>query len=397
LHFSVPSLSWRPDTISTTKTTVPLECPKDELILSTWTDFVHCAQKTLDDVADFELEKSSLDVFEELEAPDLVVNCEDRVLNLFRNLIGEPLCSALNSKELLWDTSSKKFRFYPKDSNVLLKPDLCLYKLSGDALMLVAVVEDKSPWAFNVPFGNLVEAFEKEKRLAAQRGDDEPTSKNRMDTKVTRAVSQLWGYLSANHLKYGVITTFSHTYFFRRLESSSTAASCMEVTPAISVNNGPLPIYVAWFHFMNLLKEDFLYTSPFSSPLFTRKLVEWNVNQYEPIRIDLGQIYFESPFAFGGSSSVTTGKVSVVGEKFGDKSFILKVFDGSKDPDAKALFDREIPAYQLLQSIQGKRIPHFYGALIASEFVYILVLEKLETASILHAQSEELAKVRLLS
>jgi serine/threonine protein kinase len=270
------------------------------------------------------------------------------------------------------------FRFYAKDNDVLLEPDLCVYRANGDVFKLAAVVEVKTPWAFDLPTGKLVEAFETEKRVAAQRGDDDPSSKNRADTKVTRVVSQLWGYLSANHLRYGVITTFSQTYFFRRMESSSSSASRMEVTPAISLSSGPLPIYLAWFHFLTLLKDDFLYTSPFSSPMITRKSVKENCNQYEPIRIQLGQIYFDSPFAFGGSSSVTTGKISLVGAQFGNKSFVLKVFDGSKDPEAKELFQREILAYQLLESLQGKCIPQFYCALIASEFVFILVLEKIE-------------------
>jgi hypothetical protein len=100
LEFSVPSLTWRSDNTSTSKTTASSTCREDDLQLTTWTDFLTSAQKTFADVTDFELKEPSIEIFNKLIAPDLVVNCEDRVLDLFRDLIAKPLCNVLSSKEL---------------------------------------------------------------------------------------------------------------------------------------------------------------------------------------------------------------------------------------------------------------------------------------------------------
>jgi hypothetical protein len=48
-------------------------------------DFLTSAQKTFDDVTDFELTEPSIEIFKKLIPPDLVVNCEERVLSLFEN------------------------------------------------------------------------------------------------------------------------------------------------------------------------------------------------------------------------------------------------------------------------------------------------------------------------
>jgi hypothetical protein len=378
LQYSVPCVKWNTEHISTTGTTAPSSKPRnDELLLSLWTDFVTGAAAAADKLEDLELEDNPLFQFKRSTNSDFVISCEEEMTHAFSKFIGEPLTIALDSYQ-----PQNRYRVSPKNINVLLQPDLCLFNLVGDdEKRLVAVIEAKTPWSFNIPDGDLVSAFEREKKLAAKQSCDDPTSSSRNDTKVLRVVSQIWGYLSVNHLKYGVLTTFSHTYFFRRLDSSSSAKSEMQVTPAISLDRGLVPIFTAWNYFVSLLKTDFLYSSPFSSPTLSRKLVRPKANRYEHVSIDLAQLFFEKPFAFGASANVTTGRVEFFQEELlnmPSKSYIFKVFDGSKDLEARSLFEREIFAYERLESLQGHVVPRFLCPLVASGFVFILVLEKID-------------------
>jgi hypothetical protein len=112
--------------------------------------------------------------------------------------------------------------------------------------------------------------------------------------------------------------------------------------------------------------------------------------------MDLGQIYFDSPFAFGGCSSVTTGKVPLVGEDLSDESFVQQW------SEAKELFERGILAYQLIQSIQGKFISQFQVVDFGRALFHISHFKTglsesifLDHQSFINAQAEELDQVKL--
>jgi hypothetical protein len=368
LNFSVPPLQWESRNLTSTNATIPASPRKDELHLSLWSDFVSNAKNTVGELDDFDVAGSPLDVFRKARTR---VTSEDQVAHVFNN-IGSALSQTYNESDI---------SFFPKDDSILLKPDLCVYKtLSTGDEVAIAAIEIKTPWAFDIPDGNIVDAYERQVSLASKCEYEDPFSKNVNDTKVIRAISQLWGYLAVNHLKYGVITTYSQTFFFRRIPTSTADTSKMEVTPAISVVDGLLPIFTAWYFFLTSSNNDFLYSSPYSSAVLSRKQIQVK-HRYEPIHIDLSQIYFNEPFAFGASCSITTGKVPIAIANLGNKKYLFKVFDASKDMSAKFFFEREIIAYQALESIQGEIVPNFYCALIASGFVYILVLEKLDAGT----------------
>jgi serine/threonine protein kinase len=380
LDFILPDIKRVKGNSSTTKSTCLTSPRKDELRLSVWKEFITSAHDFVEGVPDFDLKDNPLQVFQ-LPSDVQTVSCEDQVTNICNLYIGYSMSTffrALN--QVKPEEQDCVYIFSPKDNSVLLKPDICIYQTSlGKPKKLVAAIEVKTPWALDIPEGNIVAKFESEKKLALERGDREPATTQRNDTKVHRVISQLWGYLSVNHLKYGVITTYSQTYFFRRPESTSQICQ-LEVSPGISVQGNLIAVFKAWYYFLNTLKQDFLYTSPYSPPKLLHKQVKTKKNKYEPIDIDLCQVYFNEPFAFGSSCSVTTGRVTLSSNELSNldgNNFILKVFDGSKDSCAKSLFEREIFAYQTLEAIQGDTIPHFHCGLIASGFVFVIVLEKI--------------------
>jgi hypothetical protein len=263
---------------------------------------------------------------------------------------------------------------------LLLKPDLCLVEkvvISGTPEPIPKlIVEVKTPWAFEPT--DIAEAFIAQEKLI----DEDPNLKGGESqsekTKVFRAVSQLWGYMSVNHLRYGVITTYNETYFFRRLPSRDSTTSVLEVSEPIMCSGGSVPFFRAWAYFLDLLQSDFVYPSPFNSPILKRSLNWTSTISYRPQEISISDIFFNSTYEFRGTPSVVTGELPLP-EKHpfyaNRKNVMMKIWDGAKEENAYDKFCSEVLAYERLQPIQGKCVPSFCGCYVASSFIYILALE----------------------
>jgi RIO-like serine/threonine protein kinase len=110
-----------------------------------------------------------------------------------------------------------------------------------------------------------------------------------------------------------------------------------------------------------------------------RRVVDHKLeDKYVPVGISLCDLYFEEKLSFGATGNVAVGSANIRTSKsaFEDRSqYAMKLIDRTKVPNAKEIFQREIEAYKRLEHLQGKVIPTFKGAFVASNFVFVILLE----------------------
>jgi hypothetical protein len=278
----------------------------------------------------------------------------------------------------LFSTQDPIVLFDDPGHSALLNADYGIYTVSSDApqtSVLKSVVEVKSPWAFpSVPGGDLAAMF---CQLQGTSNLKDLVDKSSASTKVIRAVTQLWGYMSVNHFRYGVLTTYCDTYFVRRVELDRQ--SCVEISPAILNKGGEVNVIAAWAFFITLLEKDPVYSSPYSTPEMKRRVIDQRIqDKYVPVGITLGDLYFEEKFSFGATGNVVFGRprVQTLKSAFDDNTrYAIKLIDSTKVLNAKDIFYKEIEAYKRLESLQGKVIPAFKGAFVASDFMFVIILE----------------------
>jgi hypothetical protein len=376
LNYEPESIHWEDDNLlprtpspSTTKTTIPKNQRVDDLKVKSWQSFN-------DNVKLFILNPPSSLVQAVIKVPfpqdepyeRYRVRSEANVSQRLRDYVFLPL-EKLFSSLVLFDNPG---------SSCCLNPDygIFLSSLEAPQYALKSLIEVKTPWAFpSVPGGDLVSTFSQVQEGSNLKELDEKSS---FSTKVIRVVTQLWGYMTVNHFRYGVLTTYLDTYFFRRVEVDGQ--SCLEISPAVRNKGEDINIMGAWAYFISLLNEDPIYSSPYSTPEMKRRVIEQKVeDKYVPVGITLGDLYFEQKFSLGATGNVVLGRPRVKTMKcaFNDSTqYAIKLIDSTKVSNAKEIFCREIESYKRLEPLQGKAIPTFKGAFVASNFVYVIVLEK---------------------
>jgi hypothetical protein len=269
-----------------------------------------------------------------------------------------------------------------------LNPDIQLGEmLEDDRYILRSLVEVKTPFGFQPEDSDIVQQFHNEQEPKVMR-NIEYTSKLRSHSsqntsrpsprqlnptnsnKITRAVCQLWAYLTVNNLRYGVITTFNETYFVRRVEGDGSS-STLQFSPAVTLCDTSVPIIAAWVYFVSLTFDNHLYSSPYGTPTMTRK----NIDTEDPfalVETDMSNVYFECLEEFSNAPLTTLGWV---GPKTKNNFGVLKMFDQLKDSLAFLVFSRELEAYRRLTSCQGIIVPTLKKTLLLSGFLYTLFLE----------------------
>jgi hypothetical protein len=362
-----PSLS-----TTSTKTTVPKNPRVDDLKVKSWRSFVANVNQFISNpppsLANAVI-KTPLPQDERYK--NYRVHSEANVSLRLHDYVFVPL-------QKLFETQETTVSFDSPGGNCCLNPDYAILLSNWEDLhyALKSLIEVKTPWAFpSVPGGDLAAAF-----CQLQEGSNikELVEKASISNKVIRAVTQLWGYMTVNHFRYGVLTTYLVTYFFRRAEVDGQ--SCLEISPAVRNKGGVVNIMGAWAYFISLLNQDPIYSSRFSTPEMKRRVIDQKLqDKYVPLGIALGDLYFEQKFSFGATGNVVLGRLRAMTSKsaYDDSTlYAMKLIDSTKVSNAIEIFCNEIEAYKRLEVLQGKVIPTFKGAFVASNFVYVIVLEK---------------------
>jgi hypothetical protein len=261
-----------------------------------------------------------------------------------------------------------------------LHPDLEIMLYKGHERLTLAVAQVESPKTLPCD-EDLVTLFKEEQmRLEPNpttfeflRQDDKVIKTQSKETRVSRAITQLWGYMTVNHLKYGLLTTFNNTFFFKRLSIGK-----LEISRGIAVDDSKVPLVGALCYFTSLLLDSHLFTAQDFTPTLTRRHPVLT-SKYDVANVTIADFHFALPADF------KAGHV-VLGQYAEHKPTLLKILD-STQIGRTAMFHTELTAYQRLEELQGICVPTFEQAYLMSNFLFCLALEdcgKPITATQLH-------------
>jgi hypothetical protein len=356
---------------TSTATTFPANQRLDSVQVETWNSFEQ-------EVRQFVSEKvSTTTVTEPIESQDFATNLRNFHRQLYFSYSSEKDIEAVLTKffDIMVQNSirlifGKDVRLKPV-GEARLDPDLGLVLFKESAEFIIALVEVKTPRAF--PLGpDLVECFRAEQMKLKPRPESLPTKDriliNRSDeTKASRAVTQLWGYLSVNNLKYGILTTFNDTFFFKREFSEDQNISRLEISRSVSIGDPSVPIVGALCYFFSLLLESHLYAPPYSTQILPRKSPV-KLNKYEVAQVDI------SHFRFGIATDFQKGTNVILGDYAPGNSALFKFLDSTKK-GSTTMFFTELEAYKRLDELQGTIVPNLKQSYLMSGFLFCFALQ----------------------
>ncbi|KAI8908092.1 hypothetical protein DFJ77DRAFT_433991 [Powellomyces hirtus] len=225
---------------------------------------------------------------------------------------------------------------------------------SGPSTKPKLVIEVKTDWAFPQTAPILTEW---------------PSVRNNPRAKLTRVVHQLYGYMTFNHLRYGILTNYVQTWFFRRVDAGGGR---LEVTDAFPYTNTKA-LLEAYLTVVVLAEHNWFYASPTSSSAPTRRttippIPSASSDPYTLQNVDVRAIHF--------SRGVDRSRVGVIvrGTYFG-APVVMKIVDASKQQEAAEELEWEVSVYEALASLSGSVIPRLIAYVEVWDMLQILVLE----------------------
>jgi predicted Ser/Thr protein kinase len=276
---------------------------------------------------------------------------QDRMLpNIFKPV--QELLNALGIPSL--------FKRPGSDNQVLFDPDFVWNIGVEDNNSLGAVIEVKSWWSFET-IEDVVSQYKKDTEVG-------------LDNKLVKAMQQIYGYMSYNNLRYGIVSTYKGTYFLKRRKESILSIS----RPILNIH---CAIFKYWVYILFQSKEDGFYSSPTGDPFenCSKKIerisfgsgCKYNLTAIKASQIQLADFIERkrNGIAKGCVGSVISGKIAGV-----DAEIKLKMVDSFNIADALRICETEVAFYRHLESLQGSIIPQFYGFFNLHGFL-ILALE----------------------
>jgi hypothetical protein len=277
----------------------------------------------------------------------------DRILNNF----ALPLESLLRALEI-----PSLFKRPAGDNQVLFNPDI-VWKIGAELNSNLSLVIEVKPWWSFDCIDNIVDQYH------------EDTDKTTKDTKVVKALQQIYGYMSYNYMRYGILTTYKSTYFLRR-----NGDSTLYISKPITLDSGNITILQYWLFVLCKSHKEGFYSSPAGNPVdptfytskgkpFQQELKPivfrdglYKKKKYNLVDIQSSQIKFAdlTERKHGALSRGCCGAV-ISGSIFSNVDIKFKTIDSFNNADAMEICLKEIAVYDMLESLQGSIIPSFYG------------------------------------
>jgi tRNA A-37 threonylcarbamoyl transferase component Bud32 len=362
-----------------TPTTFPANPRIDGVQVETWIDFgQEVRQFMAEQVSSVTTEPSEVYEFasrgQQVADMNLIYSHESRVQSSF-----EKFYETVVKRANLLIFGQKIEMLSPQETS--LHPNFEIFLSKGSTQIALAVIEVKSPKAFPIE-GNLVERFHEE-QLSLKPNPSifralRPTDRQKkaledkvfinqsQDTKVSQAICQLWGYMTVNHLRYGVLTTYNETFFLKRGFREDNGLSKLEISQSVRIGDQQTPIVGALCYFTSLLLESHLYSSPYSTPTLPRKNPSLT-SKYDIENVNLADFHFSIPTDFKAQHVLK-------GQYRQNKPTLLKIMDSTKN-GAELMFLTELRAYEKLDELQGNGIPILEQSYLMSSFLYVFALE----------------------
>ncbi|KAJ3364334.1 hypothetical protein HDU91_002628, partial [Kappamyces sp. JEL0680] len=193
--------------------------------------------------------------------------------------------------------------------------------------------------------------------------------------KVVCAIEQIYLYMAVCGHRYGCLSTFDQTWFFKREDDTCPSQPRLVVSPAIRCGQTePYTLMSAWLYMIMTIEKDdgwmcpSMYCSMATTPSISADAHSAGMERYKPVRLD-GLVHLQKFIARGDRSRVAVGRFMDL------DNVVFKTVDVSKSEFCKHRLDKETEAYEKLKHLQGSVIPRFvaYGTL--GGILQVLVLE----------------------
>ncbi|KAJ3022653.1 hypothetical protein HKX48_005583 [Thoreauomyces humboldtii] len=239
-----------------------------------------------------------------------------------------------------------------------LKPRLC--------------VEFKTPWAFDVT-----------DIIAAYTAEVKETPVGKPPKRVAKALSQLYGYMTFNDHRYGVLTTFDRTWFFERAGERSGR---LRVAGPFAFNDDS-KLLVGYLTLLRLVDERWFYASPTASPRPASKGSSAGTSpalqrrsqaprsstvsadsRYEMEDIGPNDIQFEKTID-------RSNAIIARGSFRGGPPSLFKCVDASQHHDLASQMKNEVSIYRTLEPLHGSAVPTFHGCCCVWNMLHVLRMD----------------------
>ncbi|KAI3634555.1 hypothetical protein MIR68_007466 [Amoeboaphelidium protococcarum] len=277
-------------------------------------------------------------------------------------------------------------------SSVLGDPDR-IWLTDVDKTLSKLTVEIKTPWAIDslvdliLSYNQQYVDFETKKQMSTDAADKVHKGK------IIRAVEQVYVYMTLNRHRYGVLTTFNETVFFRKVEDpDQEGRSVLECSPVIKCSQRqPYTLVSAWMYLLSLIESsanDWMYASPHSSTVVSPALIrKARVISYKSVALD-AYCHWTNVIYRGRYGAVALGNLA------DQQGVIFKTVDLSKKPNALQKFNNEVEVYKALESLQGTVIPKFFAYGTLCGMLLVIVLENVGQSMTTEQYSELKADVQ---
>ncbi len=214
------------------------------------------------------------------------------------------------------------------------------------------------------------------------------------------ALEQIYGYMTFNNNKFGILTNWKRALFLRRAEVAGRHT--LDFYTVELDGNQDISMLKAWVGMVLLAEADWFYASPtLSSPPPDRtfgttvtarghqRTAINNAQQYrmQPVNgdyecraLDFRLCLFDlSTARYGRNGCVVETRLvlppRMLGSNIHTSKAICKVVDATRYPDAVERLDAEVRAYAALITLQGKVIPKLYGSYMVWGILRLIALQ----------------------
>ncbi|KAF3204630.1 hypothetical protein TWF106_001512 [Orbilia oligospora] len=224
------------------------------------------------------------------------------------------------------------------------------------------VFEEKTPWALPLRGIDIVREVNR--------------NRHNNENRYLRAVHQLYGYMTFNHLKYGILTSVESTRILRRVHDSAHPDGLLECSPEIDITSKGMRSPLAAYAFIacRAYREGFMHLSLDPDLDFPTRSLVLQLADYERLLKPIpGLVFPKSPrqavkklrlflrdVVGGGNHAYTTRASAFFDDPDEGKPIVLKIYD-LYSPKATQRYHREIDMYHHLVSLQGTCVPEMYA------------------------------------
>jgi hypothetical protein len=248
------------------------------------------------------------------------------------------------------------------------EPDHIIYKKSeetdGARNVPYAFIEDKTVWDLPTPSANdsIIQWWEADLLYEIGMGT------RRMGKSIFHEITQVYGYMSANCLRYGVLTTYERTWFLCRPEIGS-----LLISEPVACNSTSPTLLRCFCLFLSLLEANrTTEQSPDSTPVSPRKSESTPpcIHSYRT----RSRLFDTLPDGFDISLltvKIGGGKCGYVYRwKYNGSDVAVKICDSS-NRDGYLMMQTELKAYHKLRDLQGQCVPEILFSGKIDNFIVI--------------------------